>query len=278
MIECGYTMHGPPAKDLRLSTIALHKQHRLDGTDHGLTNIPLASSRKWQTLWRECKISLLREMSFCFAEILLNSQYRSFLNFERQLADICHSLRIRVSSHSLMQGSPVFKAMLGPRFKEGNALATAKSAIEIPLLDDDTDAMTIVCSVLHLAYGKVPDTLELEKLLKVAALVDKYDCAMAFRPSAYRWLALPSWGLLVNSCPEKIVVAYHLQHEEIFESMCKDLVMHVRGKIDYAGTSSVDNCPDVLMNLFGKHQWPGSVGHWLMKLRCARSTTENDRQ
>jgi hypothetical protein len=48
--------------------------------------------------------------------------------------------RLRVSPVFLVHTSPVFKALLGFHFKEGNALA-ASSSVEIPMPDDDSAAM-----------------------------------------------------------------------------------------------------------------------------------------
>ncbi|KAK5734408.1 hypothetical protein LTR17_008906 [Elasticomyces elasticus] len=56
--------------------------------------------------------------------------------------------RLRVSSAALSLGSPVFKAMLSVRFREGHELAL-NSRIDVPLPEDDGEAMTILCNVLH---------------------------------------------------------------------------------------------------------------------------------
>lgn len=81
--------------------------------------------------------------------------------------------------------------MLGPHFREGTALVVTSAPVELPLPDDDPSAMRIFCSVLHLAYDNVPGRREdpdFDRLLGIAMLVDEYDCATAFSPSAYCWI------------------------------------------------------------------------------------------
>ncbi|KXH54095.1 hypothetical protein CSAL01_08114 [Colletotrichum salicis] len=62
---------------------------------------------------------------------------------------------VRVSSKVLMLNSPVFKAMLGGKFKESAELAKS-TGLSLPysldLPDDDAEAMSILSQILHNAY------------------------------------------------------------------------------------------------------------------------------
>lgn len=77
--------------------------------------------------------------------------------------------------------------MLDPRFKEGITLETS-SSVEIPLPDDDFDAITTLCRVLHHRYNTVESKPNPEHILSVSKLVDKYDCAEAITPIAQTWI------------------------------------------------------------------------------------------
>ncbi|KAI7241915.1 hypothetical protein KC330_g349 [Hortaea werneckii] len=59
------------------------------------------------------------------------------------------NLYIRVSSAVLSLVSPVFKTMLGPRFKAGNEVRSSRHPIEIPLSEDDGTAMKHLCLLIH---------------------------------------------------------------------------------------------------------------------------------
>lgn len=99
----------------------------------------------------------------------------------------CMRRRIRVSSAFLSQASPVFKAMFGPHFREGHALAT-DSNIEIPLPDDSPRAMELMCLVIHLRNDKVPRIVDAVLYLEIPRLCDKYDTVVAMRPTVQLWL------------------------------------------------------------------------------------------
>ena len=89
---------------------------------------------------------------------------------------------IRVSSVVLSYTSPVFKAMLGPHFKEGKVRRSSDAPKEIALPEDDPIAMKHLC---HLLHGQHTDSYDHgdngfpERLLALAMLTDKYDCGDA---------------------------------------------------------------------------------------------------
>lgn len=57
--------------------------------------------------------------------------------------------RIPAPSDVLTCASPVFKAMLGPNFSEGQAPRSTINPIIITLEDDDVESMTILPILLH---------------------------------------------------------------------------------------------------------------------------------
>ena len=81
---------------------------------------------------------------------------------------------LRVSSKVLRLASSVWKAMLSPRFKEGTTLKE-DGFCRISLPDDNSDAMTLLCQILH--HQPFDEKNHNEELFgQVAVLADKYDC------------------------------------------------------------------------------------------------------
>lgn len=80
--------------------------------------------------------------------------------------------------------------MFSHRFKEGHELATS-SAVEVPLPDDDSEAMKVMCKILHHQNDVVPNAAALStaEILQIAEASDKYDCTVALRPTSRCWLA-----------------------------------------------------------------------------------------
>ncbi|EAS35997.3 uncharacterized protein CIMG_01351 [Coccidioides immitis RS] len=79
-----------------------------------------------------------------------------------------------VSSRHMILASPVFRAMLQRKFSESNTLQLTGS-VEIPLPDDDPDAMLILLKIIHGHMRKVPLRVDLITLVQLAILIDKYD-------------------------------------------------------------------------------------------------------
>ena len=73
--------------------------------------------------------------------------------------------------------SPVFKAMLTGGFREAAATTS-----EIPLPDDDPDALLLLLRIAHLKFKDLPDTLSFRDLYHLAVVCEKYDAVGAFRP------------------------------------------------------------------------------------------------
>ncbi|PQE27472.1 Nuclear pore protein [Rutstroemia sp. NJR-2017a BVV2] len=78
-----------------------------------------------------------------------------------------------VSSKHMCLASPVFKAMLQGEFREGKELREMKQ-LDLPLPDDDTEAMKILVYIIHCKHKLVPLKVDLTLLTNIALLVDKY--------------------------------------------------------------------------------------------------------
>ncbi|KXH40578.1 hypothetical protein CNYM01_03266 [Colletotrichum nymphaeae SA-01] len=96
---------------------------------------------------------------------------------------------VRVSSKVLMLNSPVFKVMLGGKFKEGTELAKS-TGLSLPysldLPDDDAEAMSILSQILHNAY--VTERPKPVGLARLAFVSDKYECTGALKYCGMVWI------------------------------------------------------------------------------------------
>lgn len=95
---------------------------------------------------------------------------------------------IMAFSQIMINASPVFGAMLNPdSYLEGIGLSRDKH-LELPLPDDNTEAMNILCNILHLQPRKVPTTtITPDQLDNIATLVDKYGFTRAIQPWPKIW-------------------------------------------------------------------------------------------
>jgi len=128
-----------------------------------------------------------------------------------------------VSSKVLSLASPVFKAMLSGRFKEGidlaRGIASTKSyALNLP--DDDAEATIILCRILHFNINDVPEKPTPVCLEKLAFLCDKYQCISAMKYCGSVWLrdwllASDSEVLCIDDLCRLLIFAYviDLPHE-----------------------------------------------------------------
>lgn len=93
-----------------------------------------------------------------------------------------------VSSKALSAASPVFRAMLGPSFAEGQMLLTSCNGDLLPtihLQDDQEDRLGLewLCWMLHHNNIKcIGDRMISSLVLRFAIIADKYDCVAAIAP------------------------------------------------------------------------------------------------
>ncbi|KAF5869992.1 uncharacterized protein Bfra_010137 [Botrytis fragariae] len=98
-------------------------------------------------------------------------------------------IHMLVSSKHMVLVSPVFKAMLQwSNFKEGYAMK-AHGKVEVPLPDDDPDAMRILVDIVHCHHKDVPRKVKLGLLTHLAILVDKYRLHEAVQIYSDMWIS-----------------------------------------------------------------------------------------
>lgn len=139
--------------------------------------------------------------------------------------------RLRVHSVILKSASPIFRAMFGPHFSEGQRLSE-KDPREVALPDDHPQAMTIICAVLH----HQSDTMAgptMEVLREIALMIDKYDLLPAIRTTTQVWLNTKAeearhgcYGL--DGAQGLLEAAYLFDNAQAFKSTSRDLILFTR--------------------------------------------------
>ena len=84
---------------------------------------------------------------------------------------------LKVSSQVLRLSSPVWRVMLDGRFQEGQTAFNRQDPPRIVLHEDDTRAMITLCNYLHHRGISIKDNPD--RLVELAIVCDKYDCAKA---------------------------------------------------------------------------------------------------
>lgn len=117
------------------------------------------------------------------------------------------------------------------QFKEGLELTAATlRPIEVPLPDDDVEALKLVCQILHHRHQDVPDTVTIDTLLGVAMLADKYGCSATVKHVLRHWRKL-----LDNNTDSKTplvklsLAAFLLRDDSAFQEIGETLVKHTPG-------------------------------------------------
>lgn len=148
--------------------------------------------------------------------------------------------------------------MLAPRFKEGSQLEKGY-ALDIPLPDDDGEAMEIISNIVHLRNDSVPKSLSLGQIKTVAEFADKYDCPEALRRYSELWVRPHLGSSDVEVLRGLCLAAYHFQHAALFAELGTCLTLHSEGV--HADRLTVSRYPEALTNTFCKsghlqHQRP----------------------
>ena len=151
--------------------------------------------------------------------------------------------KLRVHSSILKSASPVFAAMFGPHFAEGQFLDSSNpKTVDLP--DDEPEAMTLICSVIHhrnelCVVHPCPENYR--KIYDTAIAADKYDCTKALRFASMDWMR----RVRDTTKPENLIFllesAYFFDDHESFALITENLIL-------YWGKSYVDLWTEIVNN------------------------------
>lgn len=103
-------------------------------------------------------------------------------------------------------------------------LATS-GTVEIPLPDDDPQAMITMCKIMHICPEIMENFRASSHLASLARHADKYDTVRVLGPVTYYWIsrALDRASVLYHG--NLMIAAYDFNHTELFERAGKSIVM-----------------------------------------------------
>lgn len=147
-----------------------------------------------------------------------------------ELSRTDEKVHLLVSSKVLALASSAFAAMFSSKFKEGLSNDGASEKAPICLPDDDVDAFTVICNVIHHRVDEVPENLPLSCLKNVAMICDKYDMTRSLMGWNIVWLRA---GLESSSAPEDfsklLLVAYIFDIPTMFSKISWKTIIHQVG-------------------------------------------------
>lgn len=157
--------------------------------------------------------------------------------------------RLLVSSKALSLASPVFAVMFSPRFKEGSNLNSSCPS-EVPLPEDDPEAMTLLCNCLHFRHDHIPRNVEFSLLKALAILCDKYDAAKAISVWIILWLQKWEASKCEDGFEGLLAVIYALDCGEAFAKMSKKAILDQVGPFDtHRALDGFDMVPISLLSI-----------------------------
>ncbi|KAM0794205.1 hypothetical protein BDR22DRAFT_827139 [Usnea florida] len=161
---------------------------------------------------------------------------------EGDLILVCGKTELQVSSKVLRLASLVFTALFGPSFAEGQNTSGKTSSIE--LHDDDEDSMHFMCTVLHHKCTSA-DSVDLEKLEKLAVVTDKYDCVHAM----HYWARCQINIAKHTKEPSRLLwPAYAFGYAQFFNSLTKFMVLNLPNDDKAQNASAKYGIPEEIEN------------------------------
>jgi hypothetical protein len=137
------------------------------------------------------------------------------------------NIRLRVHSQCLRSASKIFGRMFGPDWSEGQRLSE-ESPTEVPLLEDDADAMRTICCIVHHRNDLVPEYLTAEEVLQIAIEADKYDLKIALKYASAEWLR-PRVSAERVEMGYLLAAAFLFDNTDIFMAHTLTLILHHNG-------------------------------------------------
>lgn len=136
-------------------------------------------------------------------------------------------IRLKVQSHCLRSASKTFGVMFGSVWREGQSLSK-ESPTEVPLVEDDADAMWTICCIIHHRNDLVPPRMTAEEILQIAILVDKYDLKVALKFASVEWLK-PRVNATRADMGFLLAANFLFDNPDVFIAHIMALILHYNG-------------------------------------------------
>lgn len=101
---------------------------------------------------------------------------------------VSDSKEMLVSSQVLSMVSPVFERMFEPGFLEGDKERSKDDPLQLPLDDDSPAALSLLFHILHLSPRQRYTAPDVDMLLRLVQLADKYSCLDSMQEPIERWI------------------------------------------------------------------------------------------
>ncbi|KAI9681152.1 MAG: hypothetical protein M1817_002434 [Caeruleum heppii] len=167
---------------------------------------------------------VLRQASSCPSQTSDQPLDREIIDEAGDLLVQTSSKEFLVSSKILTLASPIFKAMFGSGFLEGNLDRSAQHPLELPLSDDSPDAWAVLFHILHFSSKRKFLMPDVDLHLEIAQLSDKYDCMASVQAESKQWLRSRSGTDYESSILWKLTtITFLLDHTEEFANFTAKL-------------------------------------------------------
>lgn len=159
-------------------------------------------------------------------------------------------IQMQLSSKHLALASTYFQRMMANDWKESKS--ENGYAYTITADDWNADALIIMMNIIHGQTQKVPKSVDVEKLAKIAVLVDYYECHKAIHWFAEVWIGRirePRYMSYSRDTLLRLFVYYVFSDNDAFTKLTKTIIFESRGPIHTLGLP-------IPKELVGKFQKP----------------------
>ena len=162
--------------------------------------------------------------------------------------------QLLVSSKVLTLASPVFRIMFNSQFKESMSNRSTFQKQSIPLPDDDLEAFTVLCNILHHRNFEVPKELTIDSLENLGVICDKYDCTRVLEIWSTIWLKPWIASHRSVNLNKLLLIAFLLNNPYAFSRFSWEIISAHSGQ--FMVLPGVSDHPLVRYDILGKSKKP----------------------
>lgn len=143
-------------------------------------------------------------------------------------------VKFRVSSKHLMLASKYFYSLFNGLWKENNTNSDSNYSLYTD--DWDGEALLIMLNIIHGRNRKVPRTLSLEQVARIAVIIDYYQCHEVAEAFSDGWIAEIGLYMPLIECGRETVLRFMVSWVFTQKNVFSDLSVHMqrllRGPLD----------------------------------------------